>query len=410
MRLLAPALGRARAHADLFPRPFRWLVTGHAVTSAASGAFVPYAAIYLTRELGASGAQAGAIWATAGMVGLIGSPLGGVLADRIGRRPVILFSLALNGALFVLIGSLSSLLAVALIVPIWGIVGDLMGPAVSAAIADLVDENLRVEAYALQRLVSNAAFAVGPPIGALMALFSLRLAFIAMGLACFVYFAIVWRKVPETLPEHVEHHRERSRLGTAIRDRRLVALALGSALATFVYVQYNDALGLFLVKERGYSPATWGLAFTINPILVVAFQYPIARWAARQRARFVLGAGAILQGLAMLMLLPFSPVPWLVAAVVVLVIGEMLIAPVSSALAASLAPAHLRGSYQGVLNFAWAGAFGPGVFVGLTLVGSGTGEWMLALALPISILAALIFLALPDRVAPVDDDGGLAPA
>jgi len=138
VRLFAPVLARARAHADRFPRAFRWLIAGQAVTAAASGAFVPYVAIYLTRELGASGAQAGAIWATAGMVGLIGSPLGGVLADRIGRRPVMLFSLALNGALFVLIGSLTSVLAVALIVPLWGIVGDLMGPAVSAAIADMV--------------------------------------------------------------------------------------------------------------------------------------------------------------------------------------------------------------------------------------------------------------------------------
>jgi MFS family permease len=410
MRLLAPALARARAHADRFPPAFRWLIAGHGVTSVASGAFVPYAAIFLTRELGASGAQAGAIWASAGMVGLIGSPLGGVLADRIGRRPVILFSLALNGALFILIGSLTSLLAVALIVPVWGLVGDLMGPAVSAAIADMTNEELRVEAYALQRLVANAAFTIGPPIGAVLALISLRIAFIAMGFACFLYFAIVWRKVPETKPAHVEHHRERGRLGTAIRDRRLLALALGGALATFVYVQYNDCLGLFLVKERGYSAATWGLAFTVNPILVVLFQYPIARWAARHSARFVLGAGAILQGAAMLMLLPFSPLPWLIAAVVVLVVGEMLIAPVSTALAASLAPVDLRGSYQGVLNLAFAGAFGPAAFVGLTLVGSGDGEWMLTLALPISVLAALLFLALPRQAVPAEDVGGLAPA
>jgi MFS family permease len=178
----------------------------------------------------------------------------------------------------------------------------------------------------------------------------------------------------------------------------------------FVYVQWNDALGLFLVKERGYSAATWGLAYTINPILVVFCQYPIARWAATKSARAVLGLGAILQGTAMLMLLPFSPLPWLVGAVVVLVMGEMLISPVSSALAASLAPAHLRGSYQGVLNFAFAGAFGPAAFVGLTLVGSGAGAWMLALALPISAAAALIFLTLPPGPVTVADEAGLAPA
>jgi MFS family permease len=187
-------------------------------------------------------------------------------------------------------------------------------------------------------------------------------------------------------------------------------LALGSALATFVYVQYNDALGLFLVKERGYDAATWGLVFGINPIVVTLCQYPIARWAGHRSARGVLAAGALLQGVAMLMLLPFSSLLWLIAAVLVMVVGEMLIAPVSSALAATLAPTHLRGSYQGVLNFAFAGAFGPAVFTGLALVGAGHGEVMLAWALPLSIVAALCFLPLPRRRATAGDDAGVAPA
>ena len=329
MRLLAPAVSRARAHATRFPRSYRALIAGQAAFAAGAGIYVPYGAIYLTRELGASGTQAGAVIAAAGIVGLVGSPLGGVLADRIGRRPVILVSLAGNAALFFLVGSLSSLLAVGLIVPLWGIIGDLLGPAVSAAIADLVEEDeLRIEAYALQRVVSNLAF----------------------------------------------------------------------------------ALGLFLVKERGYAAATWGLVFGINPVVVTLCQYPIARWAARRSARGVLAAGALLQGVAMLMLLPFSPLPWLIAAVLVMVVGEMLIAPVSSALAATLAPAHLRGSYQGILNFAWAGAFGPAVFSGLALVGAGHGELMLAWALPLSAVAALCFLPLPRRAVPAAEDPGLAPA
>jgi len=412
VKVLAPAVSRARAHADRFPRPFRSLLAGQAAFAAGAGIYVPYGAIYLTQNLGASGKQAGAVLAAVGIVGLVGSPLGGVLADRIGRRPVILASLAGNAVLFGLVGSLTSLLAVALIVPLWGIVGDLLGPAVSAAIADLVeDEELRIEAYALQRVVTNLAFAIGPPLGAVIATFaSLRLIFVVAGAMSLVYFFVVWFRVPETKPDAPRAPQEHSRLGTALRDRKLVMLAIGAGLATFVYVQYNDALGLFLVKERGYEPATWGPVFGINPIVVTLCQYPIARWAGKRSARGVLAAGALLQGLAMLMLLPFSPLPWLVAAVLVMVVGEMLIAPVSSALAATLAPVHLRGSYQGVLNFAFAGAFGPAVFTGLALVGAGHGELMLAWALPLSVVAALCFLPLPRRRLPAGEDEGLAPA
>ena len=63
-----------------------------------------------------------------------------------------------------------------------------------------------------------------------------------------------------------------------------------------------------------------------------------------------------------------------------------------------------------VLNFAWAGAFGPAVFTGLALVGAGEGEVMLAWALPLSVVAALCFLRLPARATPAADEPGLAPA
>jgi predicted MFS family arabinose efflux permease len=124
------------------------------------------------------------------------------------------------------------------------------------------------------------------------------------------------------------------------------------------------------------------------------FQYPIARWAGRRHPGAVLAAGALLQGLALLILLPFSPLPWLVVSVLVLVAGEMLVSPLESALAARIAPAHLRGSYQGVLDFAFAISFGPAAFAGIALAGSGHGEVFLAYALPLSIAAALCFVAL----------------
>jgi MFS family permease len=88
-----------------------------------------------------SGAQAGAVIAIAGGVGIVGAPLGGTLTDRIGRRPTLLIALAGAGAGFIAYGALSSLLAVALLSPFWGITSDLESPAISAAIADVVQRN-----------------------------------------------------------------------------------------------------------------------------------------------------------------------------------------------------------------------------------------------------------------------------
>jgi MFS family permease len=119
--------------------------------------------------------------------------------------------------------------------------------------------------------------------------------------------------------------------------------------------------------------------------------------------RAMLSLGILVQGVAMLLIWPFEGIAIAMAAILLLTFGEMLLAPIGSALAATLAPAHLRGSYEGVLNIAFAAMWAPGVFGGLWLVGIGRGELMLASCLPLPVLGALCFVPLPRRPVPVDE-------
>jgi MFS family permease len=380
-----------------FPRVFWILVAADASRALGSGLWVPYWALYLTQELDASEAQAGALIAVAGGMGLVGAPLGGYLADRIGRRPTILLGLAIGSAGMLAYGTASSLLLLAVITPLWAVSSDIESPATSAAIADLVEPRLRTEAFGLKRQAQNVFFALGPPLGAAITLvLSMQWLFILAALATAIFLVIVLVAVPETRVA-AEQNEERVHFGVALRDRALLLLAVGTGLGTIVYVQFDSVLGVFLHEERGYAIATWGFLFGINPILVALLQYPIARWAGRRSARAVLTAGVLLEGVALFALWPGSPVPLLVAAIVVLALGEMLVAPVAAAVAAALAPTALRGSYQGILDLGFAVSFAPGTFVGLWLVGAGHGELMLALALPLAAVGALCFLRLPSR-------------
>jgi MFS family permease len=380
-----------------FPRVFWILVAANAARALGSGLWVPYWALYLTQELDASGAQAGALIAVAGGMGLVGAPLGGYLADRIGRRPTILIGLAIGSAGMLAYGTASSLLLLAVITPLWAVSSDIESPATSAAIADLVEQRLRTEAFGLNRQAQNVLFALGPPLGALITVaFSMRWLFIVAGLATAAFFVIVLVGVPETRVP-AEDADEHVHFSVALHDRALVLLAVGTGLGTIVYVQFDSVLGVFLHQERGYEIATWGFLFGINPILVGLLQYPIARWAGARSPRAVLATGVLLEGLALFALWPASPLPVLVAAIVVLALGEMLVAPVAAAVAASLAPAALRGTYQGILDLGFAVSFAPGTFVGLWLVGGGHGEVMLALALPVASVGALCFWRLPSR-------------
>jgi MFS family permease len=359
------------------------------------GLFLPYTGLYLTGELGVSAGVVGVLLAVNAFVGLAAAPVGGVAADRVGRRPVMLVGLAASGAAAIAFGLVSSVAAVGVLIAIWAFAEGLFQPAANAYVADLVDPELRTEAYGLWRIFANAAVAVGPPLGALLVwAWTIRLTFVVAGVASLGYLAIAWRALPESRPR--PHGAEQpARLREALHDRVLLALGVGVFLSAVLYAWYDDVWGVFLHEERGFAIATWGLVFGINPLLVTCLQYPIARAAARRSARLMLAFGTLLYGAAFALLWLVHGLGALVAAVVVLTCGEMLISPVATTVAANIAPERLRGTYQAVLEASWGGSAGPAYLVGFWLVGAGHGELMLALGVPLAIVGAASFAALP---------------
>lgn len=395
IRLFPETVARARSHAGRFPRVYWVLLAGEAVQSVGFGIAVPYLTLYLTGPVGITATQTGVMMLVWALVSLVGQPLGGVLADRVGRRPVIIAGLGgagLSAAGFAFVSGFWDVIAVTVA---WGMFNSVFEPAAGAYVADVVEPGLRTEAFGLWRVMANAGFAVGPPVGALVIwLSSMRTTYLFAGVAILVFLLIAFRGLPESRPQP-RADESPARFREAARDRLLVILVAGTAVATFAFAFFEEALPVFLHDERGLAVVTWGLVLGINPILVTLFQYPISRWAAKRSSRSVLALGAVLQGGALAILLPFTSIGALVIAVVVLAAGEMLIAPVSSAVAAEIAPERLRGSYQGAINLAWEGAWGPAALIGLWLVGRGQGEVFLALALPIGAVAALFYLLLP---------------
>ena len=395
IRLIQEQVTRARSHAGRFPRAYWTLVTGEVVQSVGFGMAVPFIAIYLTDTIGASNTEAGAVLALWAVVGLVGQPVGGMLSDRVGRRPVILGGLSVAGCAAMAWAFVGDVWSVAVLTVLWGIGNAVFEPAAGALVADVSPRELRTEAYGLLHVVNNAGFTLGPPLSALVVwVSSLRGAFFVAGLTILAYLLIAWRALPETRPEASEHD-EPARFREALRDRLLVVVMVGSGIAAFIYALFESAVPVFVHDERGISIATWGLVFAINPLMVAIFQYPISRWSARRSSRAVLAAGAVILGVSLALLAPFESVLALALAIVVFTVGEMLSFPIATAVAAELAPDRLRGSYQGALNLAFEGAWGPAALGGLWLIGIGHGEVLVALALPAGLIAALVFFALP---------------
>jgi MFS family permease len=332
-----------------------------------------------------------------GVVAVATAPFGGLLSDRLGRRPLILWGLAGSSACALAFFLASSVWVLLLLVPVWSLFFSAMRPAMRAYVVDVIDPALQLEAFGIERLIANASFALGPPLGALIvSVGSLRDIFFIPFVTELSFLAIALLWLPESRPAGRSGERP-PRLAEALHDNRLLLLTLGSALAWFLFALYDEVFGVFLHDERGVAISTWGLLFTINPVLVTLTQYPVVRWASGRSPRRLLSAGALLNGVAVFLILPFTSIGVLVVSIVLLTLGEMLLTPVSTALAGELAPERLRASYQSFLDCGYGAASVPAVSLGLFLVGHGDFEWILAAAPGIALLAVACFAGLPRK-------------
>ena len=145
--------------------------------AAADGIPMPFFALWAHKDAGIAIEFIGGSGLLAGGE-LLATPFLGGIADRIGRRPVLLVStsgvgLGFLGLFFVhgAIAAAASLLAI-------GVFESVLHPTAATVIADVVPAESRRAHFALRRVMSNAGSMAGPAFGALLALHSLRLVFL----------------------------------------------------------------------------------------------------------------------------------------------------------------------------------------------------------------------------------------
>src|SRR3954447_15515927 len=159
------------------------------------GILFPVLARY-TRDAGASPAVAGLVVASFSIAQLIFSPITGWLSDRIGRKPVIILSLAGTAA-----GSLLTGLAGSLWLLFLGrIVDGASGASVSvaeAAVTDVAAPEERARLLGLLGAAFGAGFALGPAIGGVAALVSHRLPFFIAAAIAAVTALVALKRLPE---------------------------------------------------------------------------------------------------------------------------------------------------------------------------------------------------------------------
>ncbi|PYC87928.1 MFS transporter [Streptomyces tateyamensis] len=346
------------------PAAFWWLWTSTLVNKL-GGFVVTFMALYLTAERGYSGTYAGLVAALFGLGSAVASLVGGVLADRIGRRPTLLVAQTLTALCTAALGFTQGQLMIAVVAFLTGLSANASRPATSAIIADVVPAADRVRAMSLNYWAINIGFGVSSAVGGLIALSGYLPLFLGDAATTLLCALVVFVKVPESRPELPGGDRVREgapaaadpqiSLGTVFRDRRFIALVSMTFLFAMIMQQGNTTLAMVMGSAGLKSQFGWVIG--LNGLLIVVLQIPVV-WAIRGRDRAkLLMAGALLAGWgAALAAFAGHSVLFFALSVVVWTVGEIIQVPTNMGLVAELSPTHARGRYQGVSSLAWSAA------------------------------------------------------
>ena len=333
-----------------------WTLWVGTIVNRLGGFVLPFLAFYLTGERGLSKGVAGVVMSLYGVGSLLAASIGGVLADRIGRRPTLLMGLCGGGAAMLGLGFAHSVTEIGAMAFVVGLLGDLYRPAVMATVADVVPPDKRRLAYGYLYWAINLGFAGGSFIAGFVARLSYFALFVADAATTLVYAGIVWRLVPETRPKAApasERSGPPQGLVHVLRDPVFMPFIVLCMLMGLIFMQHLVAMPIAMAGN-GLTESTYGAVIALNGVLIVLFQPAATRATAGVRRSRALAVSCVLTGIGFGMYAGTTTAWGYALGVFVWTLGEIASAPVSSAIVADLAPAHLRGRYQGVYSMAWS--------------------------------------------------------
>jgi MFS family permease len=377
------------ASAAGLPRPFWVLFAGTIVNRL--GQFVePFLALYLVRGRSLSLTTAGTIVTFFGVGSFVSQPLGGWLADRFGRRATMVGGLLGTAAAMGLLAISRSFSLIAGTALLTGVAIDIYRPAASAAVADLIPVQDRTRAFALIYWAINLGVSVSGVLGGLLAERGWWILFTADAATCVVFAVVVARGVPETRPQREPGHSTGYR--PVLRDRLAVSLAVMAFVSGVVYLQTYVALPLAMTRD-GLGPAAYGVAYAVNPVTVLIVQPLTLGWLILRPPARVYAAATVVLGVGFGLTYFAHSVLAYGATVFVWTLGEVGFNAIAPTIINTIAPAALRGRYNGLIGLAFGGAAMVAPLAGTWTLARGRGVvWGGCLAVDLTVAAFALSL------------------
>ncbi len=350
---------RLRQTVSLYRRLDRrvWLMAGvRAVNTMGLSLAMAFMAIYLVDDRGLAAATYGGIYLGANLLQSLAQGWAGELSDALGRRRIMIAALFVRAFVVaaigaeVLAGAGVPFIAVTLIASAF--LRGCFEPVAYALVADVAAPEQRAAAYGLQRMGTNLGWAIGPALGGFLA------AVLSYGYVFFIAAGFLWLATavtatvddPGAAKDQLPSVSLRVGLTEALARADTALLLLCALLFAIVHVQLFSTLSVYGAAELGLSKADLGLAYTVNGAVVLALQIPAVGLIDRAGPGRALVAGSLLYVVAFVGIGLAGNLTELAGAVLVLTLGEILVAPALQTAAATIGDRRRMGRSFGLLG------------------------------------------------------------
>ncbi len=318
------------------------------------------------------------------LVGLFSAFIGGAIADRFGRKWVIVFSFVFCAVTWYLFGIAGTLPVFAILMALNGAFTPLYRVASDAMITDVVPADERIEAYAILRMGNNIGVAVGPAIGGILAAQSYHISFTVTGLGMLLCAVLILLFSIETMPQRARRDEtgqvlaKGSGYGEALKDRNLLGFLAAMAFNRMASAALWMLLAVHVKTNFGISEGIYGFIPTTNAVMVIFLQIIITRRVKRFPVSLVMTMGAFFYGVAVLGV-GFCQGFWgFWLCMVIATIGEMILLPTTTNYVSRLAPEDKRARYMSLYTITWSIGTALGPLIGGVLNDqvSPTATWV----------------------------------
>ena len=289
---------------------------------------------------------------------LFGAPLWGSLSDRMGRRPILLATLAANAIANFALAFAGDPWTLAVSRLVSGLAAGNISIAY-AYVADITPDAERPRALGMLGAAFGLGFILGPALGGMLggsdaATANLsRVAMSAAGMSALAFLATLAALAESHGPEHRAIAQSQPR---GIQWRLVSRPALRQLLSMTLIVvgavsMLQGTFSLWAAESLGVSPRNLGFVFAVIGVLAVTVQGGlIGRLTARFGPERLARIGALCVGTA-LIFIPFSPTVWVALAPMALYgLGSALFSPSVSNLVTRTAGPSERGAVLGLFQ------------------------------------------------------------